>query len=198
MNEPSWPELERRRLIAVLGGDPAVAHAAAARAQVYGVRLSLVQTWSAPLPLWGLTSPAVMHLNHSRARALEEIVAAAEERLRAIMRALEPPVAVDFRCRRGCVSRVAISAARSEVYDLVVIPDCLLVRLLVATRALVHAPLIAQVDSLVPRVAADATDSTTDARCWAVFVPERRNRRLFALPALTSGRTARIRRQTGR
>lgn len=124
-----------RHVLAVVGNDPTVAHAAAGLARVGDARLSLVQTWSAPVALWGLGHPAVLPLGLSRVRAVAELAAAADERIRSIARELDHPGPLDFRCCRGRVSAVALRAARSGIYDAVVVRDGLLARYSRAARA---------------------------------------------------------------
>jgi hypothetical protein len=111
------------RVLAVLGDDASVAHAAADLARECGARLSLVQTWVAPVLLWGLCYPTLQPYAVSRERALAELAAGADERIRAIARGLDHPGPLDFRCCRGRVSTVASRAARTGVYDVVVVPD---------------------------------------------------------------------------
>jgi hypothetical protein len=119
-----------RRVVAVLGEDSLVAHAAAELARVHEARLSVVQTWSPPFASWGFAHPALLPLVLCRECVLSELAAAADARVRAIVRELAYPGPLEFCCRRGRLSTVALSAACSEKYDAVVVRDCWVLRCL--------------------------------------------------------------------
>jgi hypothetical protein len=117
-------------VVAVLGEDSLVAHAAAELARVHEARLSVVQTWSPPFASWGFAHPALLPLVLCRECVLSELAAAADARVRAIVRELAYPGPLEFCCRRGRLSTVALSAACSEKYDAVVVRDCWVLRCL--------------------------------------------------------------------
>jgi hypothetical protein len=117
-----------RHVLAVLDRDSTIADAAAALARLNGARLSIVQTWSPPLAFWGLDHPSLMPFPISRARALGELAAEADVRLRRVVRELEHPAPLEFRCCRGRASTVALRAARSGAFDAVVVSNCLALR----------------------------------------------------------------------
>jgi hypothetical protein len=115
-------------VLAVLGRDPTIAGAAADLARRDGARLSIVQTWSPPLAFWGLDHPSLIPFPTSRARAVGELAAEADVNLRRVVRELEHPGPLEFRCCRGRESTVALRAARSGAFDAVVVSNCLALR----------------------------------------------------------------------
>jgi hypothetical protein len=124
----SGGEAGYRHVLAVLGEDSAIAHAAAELARLNRARLSVVQTWHAPVVLWSLAHPFLIPPGFSRDAETARLATEADARLRGIVRELDHPGPLEFRCCRGRTSSVALRAARSGAYDAVFVADCLALR----------------------------------------------------------------------
>jgi hypothetical protein len=119
-----------RRVVAILGDDSWVASHAADLAERCRARLSLIQTWSVPLALLGLGSPAVIaRPEFSRECALEECASAADQRVRKVVRELGSRLPVEFQCRRGSVSTITFREIRAAAHGTVILSDCVLARI---------------------------------------------------------------------
>jgi hypothetical protein len=120
---PGTPPAGFRRVLALLDADGYVAHVAAELALEHRACLSIVQTWSPAIVLFGLDWPGVLAGSPTRESAIRGLAADADSRLRALVGDLPYPGPIEFRCRRGRVSAVALDAARSGDYDAIVAPQ---------------------------------------------------------------------------
>jgi len=125
-----------RQMLAVLGKDATIAQAAADLARREQARLSIVQTWQAPLSFCALGHPFWISTGMSLEALHDAIAAEAEARLRTVLRELDHDGPLAFRCCRGRPDVFAFRALRSGAYDAVVVADTPALRCSRLVRAL--------------------------------------------------------------
>src|SRR5262249_14798593 len=121
----SRQEWNFRHVVAVLRADPTLAGMAAQLARTHDARLTLIQTWSPSLFLYGLDGPHLLPTTAAscllREQAADPLASVADSRLRRAVRQLQGWGPIEFWSQPGCPARIAAKASRSQKYDAVLV-----------------------------------------------------------------------------